>query len=175
MHAHVKHSLGLFLGLKILGLILISSLLLSACGFQLRGMAQLSFQKIFIQGSTLSMSKDLKKSLETNGVKVVTDSEDAELMLELLTEETDKRILSIGGDGKVSEYALSYQVSFRTRAATNPLWGEVQTVQASRNFSYNDANLLGKADEEVMLISDMHKDAMRELLRRLTAIKLNAK
>jgi outer membrane lipopolysaccharide assembly protein LptE/RlpB len=70
---------------------------------------------------------------------------------------------------------LSYQVSFRTRAATNPLWGDVQTVQASHNFSYNDANLLGKADEEAMLISDMHKDAMRELLRRLTAIKLNAK
>ncbi|MCX7186083.1 MAG: LPS assembly lipoprotein LptE [Methylophilales bacterium] len=141
----------------------------------MRGLAQLSFQTIFIQGSTLSMSKDLRKSLETNGVKVVADSEDAELMLELLTEETDKRILSIGGDGKVSEYALSYQVSFRTRAATNPLWGDVQTVQASRNFSYSDANLLGKADEEVMLISDMQKDAMRELLRRLTAIKLNAK
>ncbi len=175
MHAHVKPSLGLFSGLKILGVLLIGSLLLSACGFQLRGLAQLSFHNIFIQGSTLSMSKELKKSLETNGVKVVTDSEDAELMLELLSEETDKRILSIGGDGKVSEYALSYQVSFRTRAATNPLWGEVQTVQTSRNFSYNDANLLGKADEEVMLISDMHKDAMRELLRRLTAIKLNAK
>jgi LPS-assembly lipoprotein len=175
MHAHVKPSLGLFSGLKILGVLLVGSLLLSACGFQLRGLAQLSFHNIFIQGSTLSMSKELKKSLETNGVKVVTDSEDAELMLELLSEETDKRILSIGGDGKVSEYALSYQVSFRTRAATNPLWGEVQTVQTSRNFSYNDANLLGKADEEVMLISDMHKDAMRELLRRLTAIKLNAK
>ena len=86
---------------------LLSSLLLSACGFQLRGVAQLSFNKIFIQGSTLSISKGLKKSLETNGVKVVTDSEDAELMLELLSEGNDKRILSIGGDGKVSEYALS--------------------------------------------------------------------
>ena len=175
MHAHVKPSLGLFSGLKILGVLLVGSLLLSACGFQLRGLAQLSFHNIFIQGSTLSISKDLKKSLEINGVKVVTDSEDAELMLELLSEASDKRILSIGGDGKVSEYALSYQVSFRTRAATNPLWGEVQTVQASRNFSYSDANLLGKADEEVMLMSDMQKDAMRELLRRLTAIKLNAK
>ena len=105
MHAHVKPSLGLFSGLKILGVLLVGSLLLSACGFQLRGLAQLSFHNIFIQGSTLSMSKELKKSLETNGVKVVTDSEDAELMLELLSEETDKRILSIGGDGKVSEYA----------------------------------------------------------------------
>lgn len=175
MHANLKPSLGLFLGLKILGLLLISSLLLSACGFQLRGLAQLSFHKILIQGSTLSLSQDLKKSLETNGVKVVTDSEDAELMLELLTEATDKRILSIGGDGKVSEYTLSYQASFRTRAATNPLWGDVQTVQTSRNFAYNDANLLGKADEEAMLMSDMRKDVMRELLRRLTAIKLNDK
>jgi LPS-assembly lipoprotein len=175
MHAHLKSSLGLFLGLKILGVMLMSSLLLSACGFQLRGVAQLSFNKIFIQGSTLSISKDLKKSLETNGVKVVSDSEDAELMLELLSEGSDKRILSIGGDGKVSEYALSYQINFRTRAVDNPLWGDVQTVQASRNFSFSDANLLSKADEEVMLISDMRKDAMRELLRRLTAIKHSAK
>ena len=175
MHAHVKPSLGLFSGLKILGVLLVGSLLLSACGFQLRGLAQLSFHNIFIQGSTLSISKDLKKSLEINGVKVVTDSEDAELMLELLSEASDKRILSIGGDGKVSEYALSYQINFRTRAADNPLWGDVQTVQASRNFSYNDANLLGKADEEAMLVGDMHQDSMRELLRRLTAIKLNPK
>ena len=175
MHAQLKSSLCLFQGIKILGIVLMSSLLLSACGFQLRGMAQLSFNKIFIQGSTLSISKDLKRSLETNGVKVVTDSEDAELMLELLSEANDKRILSIGGDGKVSEYTLNYQINFRTRSVANALWGDVQTVQASRNFSYTDANLLGKADEEVMLINDMHKDAMSELLRRLTAIKITPK
>lgn len=175
MHTHLKSSLGLFLGLKILGVILLSSLLLSACGFQLRGMAQFSFNKIFIQGSTLSISKDLKKSLESNGVKVVTDSEDAELMLELLSEGNDKRILSIGGDGKVSEYTLSYQINFRTRAVDTPLWGDVQTVQASRIFSYRDANTLGKADEEVLLITDMSKDAMHELLRSLTAIKHRVK
>jgi LPS-assembly lipoprotein len=44
-----------------------------------------------------------------------------------------------------------------------------------RNFSYNDNALLGKAEEEAMLNLDMHKDAVREVMRRLTAIKPAAK
>jgi LPS-assembly lipoprotein len=51
----------------------------------------------------------------------------------------------------------------------------VQTVQARRDFSYNDIALLGKADEESRLNADMRQDAVREVLRRLTAIKLTAK
>ena len=44
-------------------------------------------------------------------------------------------------------------------------------MQSRRDFSYNDNALLGKADEEARLNSDMHTDAIREILRRLTAIK----
>jgi LPS-assembly lipoprotein len=44
-------------------------------------------------------------------------------------------------------------------------------VQARRDFSYNDNALLGKLDEEAKLAADMRSDAVREVLRRLTAIK----
>jgi LPS-assembly lipoprotein len=158
-----------------LGLALLLSLTLAACGFQLRGMADLSFKNLYIQGAKLSISRDLKQSFKANSIQVVENAEDAELLLEMMSEGYEKRILSLSGGGLVREYELNYRVSFRTRTPDSPTWSAVQTVLSRRDFSYNDNALLGKLDEEAMLISDMHKDAVREVLRRLTAIKPVAK
>ncbi len=154
---------------------LIFALALSACGFQLRGVADLSFKSLYIQGAPLSISRDLKQSLKTNGIQVVESVDKAELLLELLNETNEKKILSLSGTGVVREYELIYRVSFRTREPASPTWSAPQSVQTRRNFSYNDNALLGKAEEEAMLNLDMHKDAVREVMRRLTAIKPNAK
>jgi len=48
-------------------------------------------------------------------------------------------------------------------------------VQARRDFSYNDNALLGKLDEENKLNADMRSDAVREIMRRLSAIKVTPK
>jgi LPS-assembly lipoprotein len=151
-----------------------SLLLLSGCGFQLRGVTQLSFKNLHIQGSTLSISRDLKHALKTNGIQLVEKSEGAEFLVEMLGETYEKRILSLSGGGLVREFELNYRVTFRTREAMKPTWSSVQTVQSRRDFSYSDSALLAKAEEEQMLISDMHKDAVREVLRRLSAIKPSA-
>ena len=145
------------------------ALLLTACGFQLRGSAPLSFTKLNFQGNQLSIKKDLKRTLETNNVKIVDSAEDAEMLLELLNETTEKRILSLSGGGLVREFELYYTVNFRTRSQDTPLWGRVQTIQIRRDFSYNDKVLLGKAEEEAGLYNDMRKEAVRAILRRLSA------
>ena len=69
---------------------LIFAIALSACGFQLRGVANLSFKNLYIQGATLSISRDLKQSLKTNGIQVVDSTEQAEMLLELLSENQPK-------------------------------------------------------------------------------------
>ncbi len=154
---------------------LLFSLALSACGFQLRGAADLSFKTMYIQGGKLSILRELKQSLKANGIQVVDETEGAELFLELINETYQKRILSLSGKGVVREFELNYRVNFRTREPASPTWSQVQSVQSRRDFSYNDNALLGKAGEEEMLNNDMRKDAVREVLRRLTAIKPTAK
>ena len=148
---------------------------LAACGFQLRGVANLSFKSVFVQGSTLSISRELNQSFKTNGIQVVNSIEDAELLIEMLNETNEKRILSLSGGGVVREYELNYRVSFRTRDPASETWSAPQTVQARRDFSYNDNALLGKLDEENKLNTDMRSDAVREIMRRLSAIKVTAK
>ena len=157
--------------INILWMLLACCLLVSACGFHIRGPIPLSFNTVSFQGSSLSTARELKQNLEMNGVKYVNNTEEADLTVEILSESNDKHISAIGSDGKVSAYSLSYQVMFRTRLAGDTDWSEPMTVQAIQSLSFSDAAILSKADEEVMLINEMHKDALRELIRRLSAIK----
>lgn len=151
---------------------LMCTLALSACGFQMRGVQNLAFENLYIQGN-LSISKALKKSLAVNGVKIVSDPEQAELMLELMGESSEKRILSLSGTGVVREFELYYRVHFRLRDPSSETWGDVQMVEGRRDFSYTDAEYLAKSFEEVRLNDDMRADAVREIMRRLVVQKPN--
>ena len=143
----------------------------TSCGFQLRGAANIAFDNIFIQGSTLTISKNLVKSLELNDVKVLPSADNADLLLELMGEESEKRILSLSGSGLVNEFELFYRVHYRTRQASAALWSPVQTIEARRDFSYSDANLLAKQGEEKRLNENMQADVLSNLMRRLSALK----
>src|SRR5450830_845320 len=154
--------------------IAIFAVMLAACGFQMRGMADLAFHKLYIQGSNLSISKSLRKTLAVNGVTIVTNSEKAELMLELMGESNEKKILSLSGGGVVREFEIFYRVNFRLRDPSSELWGPMQTIEGRRDYSYGDTQLLAKGSEEGALYDDMRADAVRELLRRLIVQKPKA-
>ena len=157
------------IALKFCVILLLASL--TACGFHMRGAADISFSSIHIQGSTLIITKNLKKSLTLNGVKVLDTADNAELLLEMVGEESEKRILSLAGTGKVSEFELYYRVHYRTRLAGEALWSQVQTVEARRDYSYDDTQLLAKQGEEKRLNEDMQSSVMNALVRRLSALK----
>ena len=155
--------------------VLMMTITLMACGFHLRGLADLSFEKIHINNQSLSISRDLNVSLKSNGVKVVKEPEEAQILVDMMNENTEKRILSLGGTGTVREFELFYRVSFRVKDASDELWGPPQMVEGRRDFSYLDTELLAKSYEEAQLYEDMRSDAVREILRRLVAQKPKAK
>ena len=152
-------------------LFIFSISILASCGFHLRGTSDIAFSSIFIQGNTLIISKNLKKSLTTNGVKVLDSAEGAELLLETVGEENEKRILSLAGGGTVNEFELYYRVHYRTKQANAELWSPVQTVEARRDYTYSDANLLAKQGEEKRLNENMQADVLSNLIRRLASLK----
>ena len=137
----------------------------------MRGAADVPFNSIYIQGSTVIISKNLKKNLTLNAVKVLSSADSAELLLEMVGEESEKRILSLAGTGKVNEFELYYRVHYRTKLAGDALWSQVQTVEARRDYSYDDTQLLAKQGEEKRLNEDMQSSVLNALVRRLSALK----
>ncbi len=156
---------------KLCSWLVMAGLLVSSCGFHPRGMSEVTFKTLSIQGSNLSVSRELRQTLKSNGIKVLDKLDETALMLEMLNESNEKRILSLSGGGTVKEYELVYKLNFRTRLPNDPVWSEPQTVQSRRNFSYDDKALLAKLDEENKLNADMRSEVVREIMRRLSAIK----
>lgn len=152
-------------------LLMLIALSLAACGFHLRGLADISFQSLYIEHQgKISILNDLKRALASNGVKVVALPEQAEMHLDLMSEKTEKRILSLSGSGKVREYEVIYQVTFRTRESSSQNWGVAHTIEVRRDYTYDDTVLLAKEAEEARLYNDMRNDASREIMRRLSVL-----
>jgi LPS-assembly lipoprotein len=146
-------------------------LALTACGFQLRNTTGLAFKNLYMQGSKLTINKNLTRSLQVNGVTVVDNPEKAELFLEMLSEQREQKILSLSGSGKVREFEVIYRVTFRLRNPTSEIWGPVQAVENRRDFSYDDSQLLAKQLEEERMLEDMRNAAAREIMRLLVVQK----
>ncbi|QDC45386.1 hypothetical protein FIU00_08420 [Methylophilus medardicus] len=146
------------------------SVMLTACGFHLRQPSPIAFKTVQIKGTTL-INTALKKLLIEQGVKVVTDAEEAELQLELLKEENEQRILSLSGTGVVREYELYYRVQYRTKLASEATWALPLVMEGRRDYTYNDANLLAKQAEQKLLTDSMQTDVLNGIMRRLSALK----
>lgn len=143
---------------------------LTSCGFHLRQPAPIVFKTIHITGNSLILPA-LRKTLINQGIKLVESDEEAELKLELLKEENEKRILSLSGTGVVREYELYYRVQYRTKIATEATWALPLVMEARRDYTYNDASLLAKQAEEKRLIDGMQTDVLNGILRRLSVLK----
>jgi LPS-assembly lipoprotein len=152
-------------------------LILTACGFHLRGTGTdaMPFETLHLQDSGAPIiAQELRRAFHSGGVRLVPAQEEAQMMLELTNERTEKHILSLSGKGKVREYEIVYRVEFRGRKASSPTWGPPQVVELRRDFSYSDSALLAKDYEEARLMKDMVSDAVREVMRRVSSMSHNA-
>lgn len=157
--------------LNLRNMLLLGVLLLSACGFKLRGLDSLPFNNLYLQNSGApTLAREVQMSLKSNGVAVLSSPEGAEGSLELMSEHSEKRILSLSGNGRVREYQLIFRAVFRIKAAGEELWGEPQTIEQRRDYTFNDAQTLAKEAEEARLYKDMRSDAVREIMRRVSIL-----
>jgi len=156
---------------KILLLALV--LLLGACGFQLRGAAQLPFKSLYVESGGSVLGVDLQRALRYgSNVQIVNTPGEAQAVLQVLGESREKRILSIGSNGRVSEYVLFYRLSFRLHDGKGKELLPAQPLELKRDISFNDAQVLAKEQEEAMLYRDMQGDAVQQVIRRLNAVKI---
>jgi LPS-assembly lipoprotein len=149
---------------------LLLALLLSGCGFQLRGTADLPFSTLFIPNTTGGIALDLKRNIQSGTrTTVVDDPKKAEAVLEFSEEIREKQILSLAATGRVREFQLHYRVAFRVHDGKGGEFLPVSRVQLKRDVSFNDSEVLAKETEEQLLYRDMQFDMVQLVMRRLAA------
>jgi len=158
-----------FIQKKLIAILLL--IVISSCGFHLRGMTEISYKTISLEGKELSLTKNLKKILNTNKVAIVSSTENPELRVEFLSEESEKRILSLSGQGLVREFEIFYRVRYRIKASDSEIWSQENIIETRKDFTYSDSNLIGKEEEERQLNEAMRIEAITNLFNQIQVIK----
>ena len=155
------------------------TVLLSACGFHLRGSNgsfMLPFATMYIGlPETSPLAIGLKRYIRAIGsTEVVGTKDGADAVLEVLSDperNRTKTILSLNKNGRVQEYQLGYSINFRVLdKAGNQLLAPT-TISLVRPITFDESQVLAKESEEAALYRDMRNDLVQQIMRRLAAIK----
>ena len=148
---------------------------LVACGFQLRGAVEVpeNLKSIYVQGINLKqdLGRDLKRGLTDNGIEVLDDYQEGKAVLTVLENKADRRVLSVGSDGKVSEFLLYGAVRFKIADGDGQVLIANEEVEAWRNFQFNQEAVLGMSEEENALRQQLNQQLVQSILRRLSVLK----
>ena len=148
----------------------IMSVLISACGFQLRGVAKLPFETMYVEASDTSpIGNDLRRALKSN-VRLTNSAAEAQAVVQLLGETREKIILSLSGGGRVREYQLRMRVTFRVYGPNNKELLVPTELVLLRDLSYDDTQILAKESEEALLFRDIQNDAVQQIMRRVSVV-----
>jgi len=153
-------------------LVLVLALIITGCGFQLRGAIELPplYERVHLVDKGYSdIGRPLSEALEDAGSKMVSSPKSASSVVTLLSRGTQRRALNVGGK-QVREYELQLDVAFVVQDHQGKQLSEQQTVSLTRNFRNDPNDVLGAGNEEQIIRQEMNQSMVRQILRRLKAI-----
>ena len=144
---------------------------LGACGFRLRGPQRLDFATLHVNvGELTELGASIRRLIATTGsTTIVEDAAQADARLQILGIDRGREILSLTGAGKVREYQLRQTLRFQLLDKSGKAVIPPTSMSASREYTFDDSQVLGKAQEETLLYEDMQKDLLQQMMRRLAA------
>lgn len=146
-------------------------LVLSGCGFQLRGAYSLPYESIYVAAGDSVVGAGLKRQIRASGGTLADKAEDAQASFIPAGEWRDSIILSLSGSGRVREKRLRYRYAYRIVDAKGRDLVPQAYVELTRDISYADSATLAKTQEEELLWRDMESDLIQQLMRRLVTAK----
>lgn len=149
-------------------------LALSACGFQLRGSTNLSFNSLFVQGAQNSAFViALKRQIAaTTATRIAPDAKSAQVVFTLLSEAQTQTAQAYNADGTVAQYLLRYTVRFQLATPQGKMLIAPTELTQTSNLSYNSSATLAKANESDLLYRGMREELINRLMYQLAAVRM---
>lgn len=152
--------------------ILFVLIFVSGCSFHLRGAVDLPalYEKVYVVDKGYSdIGAPLRKALHGVGSTIVTSAGSATSVITLSSRGVQSRVLNISGR-EIKEYELQLDIDFVVQDQADQQLGEQQRVSVIRRYQNDEANVLGKDNEEQIIRREMNDTAVIQILYRLKAI-----
>lgn len=145
---------------------------LTACGFALRGVTPMPFDTLYVGLPTnTQFGADVRRALRaaSPNTQLVDTPKKAQAILQQVREERTLREVSLNAQGRVEEYELGINFTFRLIDAQGRALIPDTTLSIFREMPYDDQIVQAKEGQIETLYRSMQRDLVSRLLRRLTA------
>jgi LPS-assembly lipoprotein len=149
-------------------------LALSACGFRLAGSDPLpgilARPYLSIKDPYTDFAREFEHQLKSSGALVQEIRAKSTATIEVSKDSVVQRTLSVSSRNIPTEYELTYTVTFAVKGPDKELLAP-QTIELSKDYSFNEFELLAKDHEADILRGQMARDLVAIAMRRLTSLK----
>ena len=159
-------------------LLLIITLIISGCGWQLRNseIVASSLGTVYLSskiGDT-ALTKELRRAISIYGVSIGNTKAESNYIVVLVDFRQNSRIASINSRGRVAEYQLNEDVDFYITDADDKQILSLSTASVERVYEFREEDILASSNEEKRILKEMRGEIVRQILNRLRALPIPA-
>ena len=111
----------------------------------------------------------LRRNLTAVGVEIVDSPADATATLSILIDATGQRVLSVSARNVPTEYEVYYTIQYALVVGERYLL-ETQQLTITRDYTYDETLVLGKAQEEQLLRDAIVDDLVRIVMKQMSTL-----
>ncbi len=154
-------------------IILLTTSLLSGCGFHLRGTIVLpdSIRSVAISSPDGKLKDVLADRLKSNKVAVVSSPTSDSAHIKITSAAFNREVRTIDGRGKATGYVIILKVGYTVLDNKGKVLVKPSVSSARRDYNFSQDQLLSATREEELLRDEMRGDAAQGILRKMSRIR----
>ncbi len=145
----------------------------AGCGFHPRGSSALPSEMAvtFIKSGQPygSLVDDFSAALQAQGGHLTRQRSEATAILHIVSNEIEKRILSVDTAGKVLEYEIRQTIRFSVETSEKLPLVELQEVSLARSYIFSSAEALSTEREDKIIRKTLQRNLVNLAMLRITA------
>jgi len=146
---------------------------LAACGFKLRGEAELptALLRVHVQiaDQFSPLKRDLEAALARAGAQVADKSGDGVAEISLVNVSLAPVVRSVGATAFVNEFSMIYHVELAIADGDGKSLLPLQVIEHSREFTFDQSQAIGTNVEQDEIKKEMERDMLQTIMRKLEA------
>jgi len=152
--------------------IVLIALLLSACGYHLRGAFELpvGMKNIFLEGGSAPLQLQFKKAMDLSSIPIAASAEAAGIVIRIYDEKSERRVLSLAATGVANDFELGYRMEYEIVDAKDNMLMERQLLEIKRDYYNDQLAIIAKESEETIIKNEMYLQAVRAIVNRAKSV-----
>jgi LPS-assembly lipoprotein len=146
---------------------------LAACGWRLQGTARLpeimAVTYIDTEDRFTDFNRALRENLNSAGIRLTERRAEATAIVRIVSDQNGQRVLAVSARNTPQEFEVFYAVEYSVSTPAGQLI-EPQRLELTRDYSYDEAAVLAKQREQIILREALARDLAGLVIRRLASL-----